>query len=113
MAEALAVALDESAATTRFLLEAAAAGRLEVALAHATLYLEALGQVVVAWRWLEQAFSAAAALDAAPDDDRSFYRGKLAACRYFFRHELTRTGPAWRLLRDLDETTISMSVEEF
>jgi butyryl-CoA dehydrogenase len=113
MAESLELALDESAATTQVLLEAAAAGRTEVALANATLYLEALGQLVVAWRWLEQAFSAATKMDAAPDQDRSFYRGKLAACRYFFRYELTRTTPTWRLLRDLDETTTAMAVEEF
>jgi alkylation response protein AidB-like acyl-CoA dehydrogenase len=113
MAESLAAALGESAATTRVLLEAAAAGRVEVALANATLYLEALGQVVVAWRWLEQALSADAALATARDPDRAFYRGKLAACRYFFRYELPKTAPAWQLLRDLDETATTMPVDQF
>jgi hypothetical protein len=84
-----------------------------VALANATLYLEALGQVVVAWRWLEQALSADAALATARDPDRAFYRGKLAACRYFFRYELPKTAPAWQLLRDLDETTTTMPVDQF
>jgi alkylation response protein AidB-like acyl-CoA dehydrogenase len=113
MAESLAVALGESAATTRVLLEAAAAGRAEVALANATLYLEALGQVVVAWRWLEQAHSADAALATGREPDQAFYRGKLAACRYFFRYELPKTAPAWRLLRDLDETTTTTPVDQF
>jgi butyryl-CoA dehydrogenase len=113
MAESLAAALGESAATTRVLLEAAAAGRVEVALANATLYLEAIGQVVVAWRWLEQALSADAALATAREPDRAFYRGKLAACRYFFRYELPKTTPAWLLLRDLDETTTTMPVDQF
>jgi hypothetical protein len=94
-------------------LEAAASGRSEIAFANATLYLEALGQVVVAWRWLEQAFSATRAMASATGDDQAFYRGKLAACRYFFRYELPRTGPTWRLLRELDDTTTTIAVDEF
>jgi len=112
MASSLTEALDEAAATTRTLLEAAAAGRAELAFANATLYLEALGQVVVAWRWLEQGRCAAAAVESATGDERAFYRGKLAACRYFFRYELPRTGPIWCLLRELDDTTTTVTAEE-
>ena len=113
MALSLSEALEEAAGTTRILLSAAADGRVELALANATIYLEAMGQLVVAWRWLEQAICAIGALDAAGPDDRPFYRGKLAACRYFFRYELPRTGPAWRLLRELDDTTTGMPADEF
>jgi butyryl-CoA dehydrogenase len=113
LARSLAAALEDAAATTRTLLEAAGRGRVELALANATLYLEALGHVVVAWRWLEQAHTAALALESADGEERSFYRGKLAACRYFFRYELPRTGPLWALLRELDDTTTTIAVAEF
>ena len=113
MAGSLAEAAGEAAVTTRTLHEAAAAGRAELAFANATLYLEALGQVVVAWRWLEQALSAASAIATADGNQRAFYRGKLAACRYFFRYELPRTGPTWQLLRELDDTVTTVAVEEF
>ena len=80
----------------------------ELALANATLYLDSLGHVVVAWRWLVQAQSAQSALAGASGAERDFYTGKLSACRYFFRYELPRTGPALRLLRSLDDTALAI-----
>ena len=38
--------------------------------------------------------------------DVDFYRGKLAACRYFFRWELPRIGPQLALLDSLDSTCL-------
>jgi butyryl-CoA dehydrogenase len=113
MGDALAVAMRDAATTTRRLLEAASGGSVELALANATLYLEALGQVVVAWRWLAQALAAEAGLASAAGADRDFYRGKLAAARYFYLYELPRTTPLWRLLGALDDTTVTMGVGEF
>jgi butyryl-CoA dehydrogenase len=78
------------------------------ALANATLYLDSLGHVVVAWRWLAQALASERALEAGAGADRDFYAGKLAACRFFFRYELPRTGPALRLLRTLDDTALAI-----
>ncbi|UNT00039.1 acyl-CoA dehydrogenase [Streptomyces tubbatahanensis] len=68
-------------------------GDPQVALANASLYLEAVGHVVVAWIWLEQFL---ATLEAGPDD--AFLRGKRQAARYFFRAELPRTRPQFDLL---------------
>ena len=75
----------------------------ERALANSTAYLNAAGHLVVAWMWLEQATAAAG-------QDGPFYDGKRLAARYFFTHELPRTG-AWfdllesgdTLLADLDD----------
>jgi butyryl-CoA dehydrogenase len=74
-------------------------GDLEVALANATVYLEAVGHVVLAWTWLEQ-------LLAADGRTGDFYEGKRAAGRYFFRWELPRTGPQLALLESLDTTSL-------
>ncbi len=93
---------------TRTLLGAAADGRVEVAMANATLYLEALGHVAVAWRWLESARVALHALEGLSGGDVDFYQGKLAACGYFFRYELPRTEPLLSLLESLDDTTVTL-----
>jgi hypothetical protein len=70
-------------------------GDPSVALANATVYLEAAGHVVVAWIWLEQAL-------ATQERDAAFYAGKRAAARYFFRYELPRTQSQFDLLQSRD-----------
>ncbi|QMU77786.1 acyl-CoA dehydrogenase [Streptacidiphilus sp. PB12-B1b] len=72
------------------------------ALANATVYLEAVGHVVVAWVWLEQ-------LLAAEGRSGGFYDGKRQAARYFFRCELPKTGPQFDLLAALDRTSLEMA----
>jgi butyryl-CoA dehydrogenase len=78
----------------------------ELALANATVYLEAVGHTVVAWLWLEQALAAEGRTGA-------FYDGKRQAARYFFRWELPRTGPQLDLLAGLDRTTLDMRPDWF
>jgi butyryl-CoA dehydrogenase len=82
-----------------------AVGDMNKTLANASLYLEAVGHVVVAWIWLQQALLAASALDGG---DHDFYRGKLQACRYFFRWELPKVAPQLELLASIDTTTLDM-----
>jgi alkylation response protein AidB-like acyl-CoA dehydrogenase len=79
-----------------------AGGDVDVALANASVYLDAVGHVVVAWMWLEQVL-------AAHGKSGDFYDGKRAAARYFFRYELARTGPQLDLLASLDRTTLDMA----
>jgi alkylation response protein AidB-like acyl-CoA dehydrogenase len=76
-----------------------AAGDAELALANATAYLEAVGHVVIAWVWLEQAL-------AAHGKDGAFYQGKRLAARFFYRCELPRVGPQLDLLASLDRTVL-------
>lgn len=72
-----------------------------LALANASLYLEAAGHVVLSWIWLEQALVAAA-------ESADFYAGKLAAARYFFAFELPSVYPKLDLLGSLDRTTLDL-----
>jgi alkylation response protein AidB-like acyl-CoA dehydrogenase len=97
----LELRLDRLTATTSVLLEADD----ELALANAALYLEALGQIVVAWIWLEQFLVA--------DGDDAFYEGKRQAARYFFRYELPRADNPIALLNQLDSTTLAMDASWF
>ncbi|HMC15636.1 MAG TPA: acyl-CoA dehydrogenase, partial [Albitalea sp.] len=73
--------------TTR-LLGDALADSPTLALANASLYLDAFGHTLVAWMWLRQA---TVALPHAEGGEAAFYRAKLAAARYFFAYELPKT----------------------
>ncbi|GAS96992.1 acyl-CoA dehydrogenase [Mycolicibacterium canariasense] len=75
-------------------------------LANATVYMEAVGHVVVAWLWLEQ-------LLAASDNQGSFYDGKRAAAQYFFTYELPKVGPQFDLLASLDRVTVEARPDWF
>jgi butyryl-CoA dehydrogenase len=76
-------------------------GDPELALANASVYLEAAGHIVIAWLWLEQMLAAAG-------KEGDFYDGKRQAARYFYTHELPRTRPQLDLLATLDRTTLDM-----
>jgi hypothetical protein len=76
-------------------------GNRASALANAAIYLEALGHVVIAWLWLSQAL-------VAHGRDAPFYRGKQAAARYFFTHELPRTKPQFDLLASRDTSLLTL-----
>ncbi|QEE60314.1 acyl-CoA dehydrogenase [Salinibacterium sp. dk2585] len=72
-----------------------------VALANSSVYLEAVGHVVVAWLWLDQAL-------AAGDKTGEFYEGKRRAASFFFAWELPKTGPQFDLLDSLNRDTLDM-----
>ena len=77
------------------------------ALANATPYLQAFGHLVVAWMWLDVATCAArGAADAAQ-------RGRLAACRYFFRYELPKITAWLAVVAARDDTCRTMPEESF
>jgi hypothetical protein len=109
-AAALAATLSDIGRTTEILVGAIVKDP-ERALANATLYLDSLGHVVVAWRWLAQGLTAVRAGNGTVD--RDFYAGKLAACRFFFRYELPRITPSLALLRSLDDTALAISDSGF
>jgi len=44
---------------------------------------------------------------------RSFYEGKLLACRYFFRYVLPTVEIAFDLVRSLDDTCLAIEREQF
>ena len=78
-----------------------AGGDPAVALANATVYLEAAGHIVIGWVWLEQ-------LLAATGRSGAFYGGKRAAAQYFYRFELPTVNWRFDLLDTLDRTTLDL-----
>jgi alkylation response protein AidB-like acyl-CoA dehydrogenase len=103
-AQALARASEEVAAATR---AAWSSGVPAEALANATPYLQAFGHLVIAWMWLDVATCAARA----PGD--AAQRGRLAACRYFFRYELPKIGAWLGVVATRDDTCRTMAEESF
>lgn len=81
----------------------------ELALANATLYLDATGTVVVSWLWLWQAVVAHGKLETAEPAQRVFYEGKLNACRYCFRYMLPHARNNFSLVEEADDTFLCMA----
>jgi butyryl-CoA dehydrogenase len=106
-------ALDAAGRTTLTLTGAMMKGQIPQAMANASYYLDMLGHIVIAWMWLRQAQTARTGLASGAAADRDFYRGKLHACRFFFRYELPKALRNAELLNRLDDTTLTMSAELF
>jgi alkylation response protein AidB-like acyl-CoA dehydrogenase len=87
--ERLASALSATWLSVSDTIEVLRGGERSRAFDNATPFLWALGHVVVAWLWLEQAAVAAALVQSNPAD-RDFVDGKLRACRFFFECELPK-----------------------
>lgn len=109
-AEALEDALALVEGTTRILIGTMRTNAA-LALANASVYLEMLGHVVVAWLWLEQARVATRASEDSSDDATNFYDGKVLTCGWFFRCELPKIEAQAKLLQSLDQTYLDLRIE--
>ncbi len=107
LAAALAARLRES---LDLLLSATAAAWTEddpdTALANASLYLEGVGSVVVAWIWLEQVIACGEA-------GAAFHAGKRQAARYFFAYELPAADTKLALVRSRERAALDMRADWF
>lgn len=81
-------------------------------LANASLYLDAVGHIVVAWLWLEQLHVAGRGA-AQNNHDYDFYIGKLAAGQFFYRYELPKVAHLLSLVGSLDRTTLDVDARQF
>lgn len=85
----------------------------DLALANATVYLDAFGRVTLAWIWIQQGRVAALAGAGADSEAADYYSGKLQAMRYFFQWELPQTEAQWSLLSRIDRIAFDMRDEWF
>ncbi|MEM7545360.1 MAG: acyl-CoA dehydrogenase [Pseudomonadota bacterium] len=110
----LATSLSEAATlagrTTAAMTAAAPKEGTEAYLANATIYLDMLGHVTIAWLWLKQALVAEAAIATASGEEEQFLSGKLTAARYFFRYELPTIQTQCALLSTMDRTCMEAEV---
>ncbi|MBX9605329.1 MAG: acyl-CoA dehydrogenase [Gammaproteobacteria bacterium] len=110
---ALTAAIAEITDATAALTALRDSGEVNLALANATPYLDAFGHVVLGWMWLRQALVAQRALGTATGSDLDFYRGKLSACRYFYRYELPKVAERCALLKSFDDTCLAADEQWF
>ncbi len=106
-AAALGEALARVATVTTHLGTVRAGGQVALSLANATTYLEMFGHTVMAWIWLRQALVADTWLTESKGD-ANHLNGKLAACRWFFAHELPKTVTQAGILTSLDRTVLDV-----
>ena len=99
--------------TTQAVAKRIAEGEVRLALANANHYMTLLGQVCIAWCWLQSAVVAQRALPGATTADAEFYRGKLQACRFFFATELPQIELAARLVREAEASAFAMEDQWF
>ncbi len=85
----------------------------ELALANATIFLDAMGHLVIAWMWLKQGVAASQGLQDCVDADRAFYQGKLAACQFFYTYEVPKAIKQLDLVAQVDDTCYKLSAEQF
>lgn len=113
LAESLRKAAARAFGVTQAMQARAAEAGPAAYLANATIYLDMLGHVVVAWLWVRQALAAEAALGAAEGARRDFLAGKLTAARYFHRYELPAAMTAADLLERMDRTCLEAEAAGF
>jgi alkylation response protein AidB-like acyl-CoA dehydrogenase len=110
----LSKSIETVASVTQTIGKSMQSGEINLSLANATIYLDMFGHMVIAWNWLEQALICQQALSQdLPPAEQHFYSGKLKACQYFYRYELCRVGPWADLLASIDDTTYSITADEF
>ncbi len=114
MALALGDAAGQLQKATIHLFQLAANERPEAFLADATLYLELFGLVSIAWQWLLMAIAAQQALpEAAGDQEKAFYQGKILTARYFMEYELPKTKGLLQRLTSSERVTLNVQSPHF
>ncbi len=82
-------------------------GEYEEFLADATIFMEFMGTVVIAWQWLRLGTVAKEALVTANGDFAdSFYESNIHTMKFFYKYELTRTTGLADILMSPDSLTI-------
>lgn len=77
-------------------------------------FLLALGDLITGWLLLRQADIALAALDGdVGDDDRAFYRGKVAAANFFAANVLPRLSAERRIIERIDLAVMDLREDAF
>lgn len=108
LARQLDITLKDVSDTASVLMQSMGGGALERAMLCATPFLDAVGHLVVGWRWLEQALAATRGLTSGAPSDADFYRGKLAAARHFHAHDLAALSGRLAAIRSLDVSALDI-----
>lgn len=90
------------------LLQFAMKGEHERYIADATIFMEMMGTIVVAWLWLKMAsFAKTALLTGNLVQDETFYESKIHTMKFFFKYELPKIDGHKAILKHHDSLTIA------
>jgi alkylation response protein AidB-like acyl-CoA dehydrogenase len=81
-------------------------------LADATLFLEYLGILTIAWQWLKQGVTVQKSI-ALETQESEFYKGKMMCLKYFYEYELVKMDALGKRLISEEMPTIDMKEEWF
>ena len=97
-----------------FLLPFAVGGDYERFLSDATIYMELLGNIVIAWQWLKIGTKASELVaNSSTKYNQDFLNSKLQTLKYFFKYELPKTESAALIIMDQDVMTIKETEKEY
>jgi alkylation response protein AidB-like acyl-CoA dehydrogenase len=111
LAENLNTALNSVAETTMHLGALGLSGKVELYISHASPYLTAFSQLIVAWRFLAQAIIANTEIKNGSDD--LFYKSKLETARYYINAILPSTNTICRGIKDNADTALEFHEDWF
>jgi alkylation response protein AidB-like acyl-CoA dehydrogenase len=99
--------LDRVGQVLKHLSQFAQQGDIDRYLSDATVFMEQLSYVVIAWQWLKQAAVASAQLQSGDfkNQSREFYEGKVHTMKFFFRYELPHAEACAKTLMDAEYLT--------
>ncbi len=91
-AEQLSAKMQEAQEVIMHLLQFAMKGEHERFISDATMFMEYLSTMVIAWQWLKMANAAKMALLTGNQEyDTDFYQSKIHTMRFYFKYELPKT----------------------
>ena len=101
-ANALEIELQRIQTVLTHLTQFAADGNLDRFLSDASVFMEMMSYVVIAWQWLKQATIAYTQLQSGNFSlqGREFYEGKVLTMKFFFRYELPHAEACGKTLMD-------------
>jgi len=114
-ARALSEIVSLARETTRLVIEHQRSGDIERALANATIYLDAMGTITVAWRWLERARIASAKIrtESLRQQEREFLEGKVLTAQHFFAQDVLRARAQLGIVACFDDAVLRLSESSF
>jgi butyryl-CoA dehydrogenase len=95
-------------ATLAHLIPMAMKGETEKFVSDATLFMEAIGTIVVAWQWLKIGITASNALKSSDSAfSASMLKNKLHTMRFFYKYELARNKSIFKIIQSDEVLTLA------
>lgn len=98
-------------ATLAHLIPIAMKGETEKFVSDATLFMEAIGSIIVAWQWLKIGISASNELKSSNSGfSESMLKNKLHTMRFFYKYELGRNKSIFKIIQSDEVLTLAEDI---